>query len=52
MVIYCHFRLNDIVYPGNTNSGGRLSTIDLLIKVGCFVKKVNDIFNKKGADLN
>ncbi len=24
---------------GNTNRGGRLSTVDLLIKVGCFVKK-------------
>ncbi len=25
--------------PGNTNWGGRLSTVDLLIKVACFVKK-------------
>ncbi len=24
--------------PGNTNWGGRLSTVDLLIKVACFVK--------------
>ncbi len=27
--------------------GGRLSTIDLLIKVPCFVKEVNNIFNIK-----
>jgi hypothetical protein len=24
---------------GNTNRGGRLSTVDLLIKVACFAKK-------------
>jgi hypothetical protein len=33
--------------PGNTNYGGRLSTIDLLIKVACFVKKEKYIFNIK-----
>ncbi len=33
--------------PGNTNGGGRLSTADLLIKVACFVKKENNIFNIK-----
>ncbi len=27
------------VKPGNTNCRGRLSTVDLLIKVACFVKK-------------
>jgi hypothetical protein len=27
---------NDI--PGNTHCGGRLSTVDLLIKVACFVE--------------
>jgi hypothetical protein len=27
--------------------GGRLSTVDLLIKVACFVKEVNKIFNLK-----
>ncbi len=37
---------------GNTNWGGKLSTIDLLIKVDCFVKKENIIFNIKQADLN
>ncbi len=37
-----------LVAPGNTNSGGRLSTVDLLIEVACFVKKnINDIFNVK-----
>ncbi len=30
-----------------TEGEGRLSTIDLLIKVSCFVKKVNNIFNTK-----
>ncbi len=35
------------VKPGNTNRRGRLSTIDLLIEVACFVKKVNNIFNIK-----
>ncbi len=29
-----------------------LSTINLLIKVACFVNNVNDIFNINGADLN
>ncbi len=37
------------VTPGNTNWGGRLNTIDPLIKVSCFVKKVNDIFNIKSS---
>jgi hypothetical protein len=37
---------------GNTNGGVRLSIIDFVIKVGCCVKKVNDIFNIKGADIN
>ncbi len=37
---------------GNTNWGGGLSTVDLLIKVACFVKKVNNIFKEKLADLN
>ncbi len=35
------------VNPGNTNLRGKLSTVDLLIKVACFVTKVNDIFNIK-----
>jgi len=30
--------------PGNTNWGERISTIDLLIKVACLVKKANNIF--------
>ncbi len=41
-----------MVGTGNTNYRGRLSTTDLLIKVACFVKKVNDIFNVKRADPN
>jgi hypothetical protein len=28
------------VMPGNTSSGGRLGTIDLLIRVACLVKKL------------
>jgi hypothetical protein len=31
--------------PGNTNLGARITTADLLIKVACFVKNVNKIFN-------
>jgi hypothetical protein len=31
----------------NTNRGGRLSTVDLLITVSCFVKNVFNIFNIK-----
>ncbi len=38
--------------PWNTNLGGRLSTVDLLIKLACFGKNVNNIFCKKGAKLN
>jgi hypothetical protein len=26
-------------HPSNTNRGGRISTVDLLIKVACFVKE-------------
>ncbi len=33
------------VGPRNTNGGGRLSTVDLLLKVTCFAKEVNNIFN-------
>ena len=31
---------------------GRLSTIDLLIKITCYVKKLNNNCNIKGPDLN
>jgi len=31
------------VLPGNTNGGGRLITVELLIKVDCFIKTVNKI---------
>ncbi len=37
---------------GMLTEGGRLSTIDLLIKIGSFVTKVNYIFTIKRADLN
>jgi len=36
-----------IVKAGNTNWGGRHSTIDLLIKVACFAKRVKNIFKVK-----
>ncbi len=36
-----------LLHPGNTNWGGGLSPVDLLIKVACFVKNVNNIFNVK-----
>ncbi len=35
------------VQPRNTNWSGRLSTIDLLIKVACFEPKIKIIFNTK-----
>jgi hypothetical protein len=31
--------LVELLWPGNTNWRGSLSTIDLLIKVACFVNK-------------
>ncbi len=34
---------------GNTNQRGRLSTLDLLIKLGCFISKVNNVFNLKSS---
>ena len=37
------------IHAGKTNCRKRLSTVDLLIKVACFVTKVNNIFNKKAA---
>jgi len=36
-----------IVEAGNANQGGRLSTVDLLITVACFVKKALNIINIK-----
>jgi hypothetical protein len=35
----------------NTKWSGRLSTVDIHIKVACFVTKGNNIFNMKAADL-
>jgi hypothetical protein len=37
---------------GNTNLGERLSTVDRVIRITCFGRKVNNILNIKGADLN
>ncbi len=36
-----------IVEPGNTNWGGSLCTVDLLIKVACFVKNALNVSNLK-----
>ncbi len=36
-----------LVTAGNTNRGGRLITVDLLIKVACFLNIVYNIFNTK-----
>jgi hypothetical protein len=47
----CKDNLDPKVKAGNTTLGGRLSTVDLLIKVDCFIKKLN-IFNINWADLN
>ncbi len=38
--------------PGNSYWRERLSTVDLLIKMGCFVKKENLVPVWKAADLN
>jgi hypothetical protein len=32
-----------MIYQGILTEGGRLSTVDLLVKVACFVKKENNI---------
>ncbi len=31
----------------NSNCGGRLSTVDLLVRIACFVKTLSNIFNVK-----
>ncbi len=38
-----------MVNAGNTNRRGRLSTVDLLIRVARFFKKVNNVFNFKSS---
>jgi hypothetical protein len=35
------------IEQGILTDGGRLSTVDVLIKVACYVKKENNIFNIK-----
>jgi hypothetical protein len=39
--------MNKKVLPGKTYSREGVSTVDLLIKVDVFVKKVNNVFNVK-----
>ncbi len=36
-----------MVQPGNTNRRGKLSTVDLLVKVAGFVRGVDNIFSTK-----
>jgi hypothetical protein len=38
-----------IVIAGNTNLRARLSTVDLLIRIAYFVKKVNNVFDFKSS---
>jgi len=40
---------NLILRSEDANFREKLSTIDLIVKVGCFVKKVNNIFNIKSS---
>jgi hypothetical protein len=40
------------LFSGNTNLSVRLSPIDLLTKVACFLTEENNIFITKAADLN
>jgi hypothetical protein len=47
-----HFSSSLTLRTGNTIRSGRLSTVGLLIKVACFVKKENNISIEKAADLN
>ncbi len=47
MPCFEEFSIEFSVTAGNTNRRDRLSTVDRLIKVGCFVKNVNNIFNIK-----
>jgi hypothetical protein len=49
------FDLNEdreLLPPWNPYLRVRLSTVDLLIRVAHFVKKVTQVYNKKAADLN
>jgi hypothetical protein len=50
--IWGSFESQILSKPGNTNWVGRISTVDLLIKLACFVNEVNNIFDIKRADLN
>jgi hypothetical protein len=55
-ISYCYTELS-VIHSECSNQeiltgGGRLSTVDLLIKVACFVKKENNKFRIKRAYLN
>jgi hypothetical protein len=50
--IKVYTRAKIIIIPRDTKRRGRLGTVYLLLKVTCFVKKVNNIFNIKQADPN
>jgi hypothetical protein len=39
-----------VVAAGKPNLGGGLSTFDLLIRIGCYVKKKNIVSVSKAAD--
>jgi hypothetical protein len=41
-----------IILAGNSYSRGGLSTVDLLVKLGCFVKKKIKVSVSEGANLN
>jgi hypothetical protein len=39
--------MNKPIRPRRGKERGRLNTVDLLVKVACFVRKVNNIFKIK-----
>jgi hypothetical protein len=41
-----------MIRAGSSKRAGMLSTVDLLIRTGCFVEKVNNIFDTNEVDLN
>jgi hypothetical protein len=41
-----------VFYPGKPYFGGRLSTVDLLIKIACFVKEKKYFLVLKAVDMN
>jgi hypothetical protein len=47
LVLKLNVQLFDVFEAGNTDKGRRLSTVDPLINLACFVRKENNIFNIK-----